>query len=353
MKKSRFVLFSFAALAFLLSCQTVWSQKPAEYTSRDDVAKNEVLNRDFNIQGEYKATIGDTPFAANVIARDKGDFDVVVFIGGLPGDGWNRNDMKIFGKAKLTEDGNLEVSMTETEAVGERKKLDPAPPAVLAKRSDNTVTLIDPESKMEFRFEKVERKSPTEGQAAPEGAIVLFADGKKNDDMWNRGEVNEDAKTLWSEAETKPFEKKPYTMHIEFLLSYMPGARGQGRANSGVYIDQAYECQVLDSFGLDGKNNECGGFYTVAEPIVNMCYPPLQWQTYDIDFVPAQFDAEGNKTDKAKITIRQNGVLIHDGIRPEKETPGCKKEGPEARGLYLQGHGNRVQYRNIWIKYND
>ncbi len=157
--------------------------------------------------------------------------------------------------------------------------------------------------------------------------------------------------TLWAEASAKPFEKdKPYTMHLEFMLSYMPTAHGQGRSNSGVYIGEAYECQVLDSFGLDGKNNECGGFYTISEPAVNMCFPPLTWQTYDIDFTPAKFE-NGAKTVNAKLTVKHNGVIIHENIELPKETPGRKKEADEARGVYLQGHGNKVQYRNIWVEY--
>lgn len=349
MKKICFALFSFAVLTFILTCQTAWSQNPVEYTSRGDVAKDEVLNRDFNIQGEYTGEFDDDHCGVNVIAEGNGKFRVVVFEDGLPGDGWRRGEDRLFCTASLNDNGDLIVTPVEEDDDGVKKKPDADDSKPITFKVQNGKLHCDKDNNLT----KVERKSPTEGQKAPEGAVVLFADGKKNEEMWIRGEVNEEAQTLWSEAETKPFEKKPYAMHIEFMLSYMPEARGQARSNSGVYIDQAYECQVLDSFGLDGKNNECGGFYTVAEPIVNMCYPPLQWQTYDIDFVPAKFDVDGNKTDKAKITIRHNGVLIHDGIRPEKETPGCKKEEPEARGLYLQGHGNKVQYRNIWIKYND
>jgi len=129
----------------------------------------------------------------------------------------------------------------------------------------------------------------------------------------------------------------------------MPTARGQGRGNSGVYIQGRYECQVLDSFGLEGEENECGGIYSIAKPAVNMCFPPLAWQTYDIDFTAAKFDEQGKKTKNARVTIKHNGVNIYDDMELPHGTPGWHEEGPEPDALFLQNHGNPVAFRNIWV----
>ena len=128
----------------------------------------------------------------------------------------------------------------------------------------------------------------------------------------------------------------------------MPKSFGQQRGNSGMYLVDQYECQVLDSFGLTGENDECGGIYTVAKPIVNMCLPPLSWQTYDVDFRCARFDEAGKKTEDAVVTIKHNGVVIHDKLKL-KATPGGGQNEEKPGALYLQDHGNSVHFRNIWI----
>ena len=108
--------------------------------------------------------------------------------------------------------------------------------------------------------------------------------------------------------------------------------------------------QVLDSFGLEGKDNECGGIYSIKDPDVNMCFPPLQWQTYDIDFQAAKYDDQGKLVSEPQITVRHNGELIHENVAlPRSTTAAPKKPGPEPGPLYLQNHGNPVRYRNVWV----
>ena len=348
-----------AALILSLAVSTM----AQEYTNRREVLQEETLRQDFIIQGEYLASVGNSKMGLHIIADGGGKFRIVSYSGGLPGDGWKAGMPRLLGTAELNGD-EISFNMTEGRGVaaGQEVKM---PEKIEAK---GKISIERPQDGAgQFRgvpvkievtsenmpvklFEKQFRQSPTMGLAPPMGAIVLF-DGTSVD--WFPGAtMNESPRgnTLWAEATSKPFEKKPYKMHVEFMLSYMPSKTGQARSNSGVYIDERYECQVLDSFGLEGENNECGGFYQVAKPIVNMCFPPLTWQTYDFEFTPAKYDGD-QKVVNARVTVRHNGVLIHDNIELPQHTPGRKTESPEPLGVYLQGHGNKVQFRNIWIQY--
>ena len=150
-----------------------------------------------------------------------------------------------------------------------------------------------------------------------------------------------------SNAVSKNFNN--YSAHVEFLVPYTPYARSQGRGNSGFYQVLMYEVQVLDSFGLDGKNNECGGIYSKVAPKVNMCSPPLVWQTYDADFTNAV--AEGGKVVKpARLTLKHNGVVVHEDTEINGKTGGARGDAEGTPGPFLlQQHGNPVQFRNIWV----
>ena len=144
-------------------------------------------------------------------------------------------------------------------------------------------------------------------------------------------------------------------IHMEFRTPHEPDRRGQGRGNSGVYVHFRYEVQVLDSYGLEGADNECGGMYKVAVPLVNMCAPPLQWQTYDIDYRAARYGENGERIENGRITVKHNGVTIHDDVELVVDSTAGGRTGPSAPGiqkggLLLQDHGNRVRYRNIWVQ---
>jgi len=310
------------------------------------------LPADFKIQGEY---VGDK-LGVQVIALGNGAFQAVVLPGGLPGAGWD-------GKDKCLLDGKLEGDKALFAAAKGNKKYlaqSPAdfsatskfPPAgqkdYSAIISGDKLTLKTDDGKS-VELKKTVRTSPTLGAKAPAGATVLFDGSDTNE--WKGGRLDEKTKLLNTDGKDIVSKKKfnNYTVHLEFMLPYRPEGRGQGRGNSGFYQVQHYEVQVLDSFGLDGKNNECGGVYTKLDPAVNMCLPPLQWQTYDIDFTNAIAES-GKKVKNARLTAKHNGVVIHDDKEIAGPTGGHRNDAEGTPGpLLLQGHGNPLQYRNIWI----
>jgi hypothetical protein len=141
-----------------------------------------------------------------------------------------------------------------------------------------------------------------------------------------------------------------FRLHLEFRTPYMPAARGQGRGNSGVYIQQRYEVQILDSFGLVGEFNECGSLYRQTPPDLNMCLPPLAWQTYDIVFTAARFDPETKaKTAPARITVFHNGVAVHDDRAIASKTGAGQPEAPTPNPILFQNHSDPVRFRNVWF----
>ena len=283
---------------------------------------------DFQIQGEYEGTIGrETKLGVQVIALGNGKFDAVLYAKGLPGAGWD-------GKTKVPLKGETKdgvVKLTGKNFKG---------------RIKGGTFKGTAEDNVKYSAKKILRKSPTLAAKPPKGAIVLF-DGSSVEG-WANGKMTED-KLLQVGTRTKQ-KFADFTLHLEFRTPFMPSARGQGRGNSGMYLLDQYECQVLDSFGLEGRNNECGGLYSMAAPKVNMCLPPLSWQTYDVDFTAARFNHDGKKVADAVVTIRHNGVVIHDKMKLPKSTPGGSQRDEKPPGaLFLQNHGNPVHFRNIWI----
>jgi Domain of Unknown Function (DUF1080) len=141
-----------------------------------------------------------------------------------------------------------------------------------------------------------------------------------------------------------------FQLHLEFWLPYMPEAKGQARANSGVYLQGRYEVQVLDSYGLKLKNDDCGAIYKYATPLRNASKKPQVWQGYDIALRTPRFDENGQLKEKGRLTVFHNGIMIHNNLELNGPSGGALSNDQSKPGpILLQDHGNLVRYRNIWI----
>ena len=287
---------------------------------------------DFAIQGEYGSDKQGAALGVQVVALGDGKFDAYFLEGGLPGVGWTKGDRRSKVAGATTKNGLLfESENDEIEAII---------------RDGSIKGRIAGER---FDLPRIERLSPTVGMTPPEGAIVLF-DGSSAKG-WKNGKVVDGLLAATGTTSEKTF--KDCEIHLEFRTPYKPHARGQGRGNSGVYYGGRWETQVLDSFGLEGRMNETGGIYSIAAPELNMCLPPLTWQTYDVAITAAKFDAGGKRTAWPRITVKLNGVTVHEDQELNKtHTTAAPVRGElkdEGGPIFLQNHGNPVFFRNIWV----
>ncbi len=327
-------IISFCLVA-LLAGPTVLNAQKKKNPRYTDPAKTDA---DFEFQGEYSGTLSggdqEVKFGVQIIALGDGKFKAQGFHGGLPGDGWLKDEIVAIEAGKV-KDGKLTLENANGSGTIEK----------------GVMTVFTPDGDEMGKLKKVIRKSKTLGAKPPKGAVVLF-DGK-NADQWKGGKLVDG--NLLMQGTTSKQKFGSHKIHIEFRLPYMPKDKGQARGNSGIYVQGRYEIQMLDSFGLKGKMNECGGIYSVKDCDLNMCYPPLSWQTYDIEFTAAEYK-DGKLAKKPRMTVYHNGVKIHDNV----ELPGDRgttasrvKPGPEKGPIYLQNHGCPVRYRNIWVVETD
>lgn len=321
------LLLSFVVLALIAQSAAAAGPK---YTDPQQV------DADFAYQGEYTGLIpgdGDRQtLGVQVIALGGGRFEAVGYFGGLPGDGWNR-------ETPLRAQGELQNGVVEFRTAEGSARL-----------RNSEIAVCEPDGNQVGLLKKIVRKSPTLGQQPPAGAVVLFDGTPRSLEHWQGGRMTDDG--LLMEGATSQQRFGDHQVHFEFRLAYQPADRGQGRSNSGIYLQGRYEVQILDSFGLAGKDNECGGIYSVKAPDVNMCFPPLSWQTFDIQFRAPSYDEQGQRTANPKMTVRHNGVVIHDAVELPGErstTAAPLPPGPESGPLFLQNHGCPLRYRNIWV----
>ena len=192
----------------------------------------------------------------------------------------------------------------------------------------------------------------------PADAVVLF-DGTSLEHWVKRGSAEpatwplEDGAMITAGGDIMSRQRfQDFTLHLEFNVpDSPPEVTGQGRGNSGVFLQGRYEIQVLDSWGsAEPGRGDCGALYNYAAPLVNACKRPTEWQSYDVIFRAPRFDASGARTEKARVTVLQNGRVIQNNLELEKQTGGTVDEDYAAPGpLLLQDHGNRVRFRNVWI----
>jgi hypothetical protein len=200
---------------------------------------------------------------------------------------------------------------------------------------------------------------------APPDAVVLF-DGK---DLSNwSGVKGQASKWLVRDGYMESVKGAGYIrtnqefgscqLHVEFATPSVVTGTGQGRGNSGVFLQGMYEIQVLDSYeNKTYPDGQCGALYGRAVPLVNASCKPGQWQMYDVVYHRPLFDKNGKVTRKAVFTVFHNDILIHDqvelqggtnwvGAHEVTEYAPHGDKGP----LMLQDHSNPVRFRNIWIR---
>jgi hypothetical protein len=140
-------------------------------------------------------------------------------------------------------------------------------------------------------------------------------------------------------------------VHLEYETPPLPAdVTGQDRGNSGVYLKNRYEIQILDSFGLPPALDGCGAIYQFRAPSSTACHEQGVWNTYEIEFRAARWDAQGNKLANAHLSfVSLNGVLVQEDVDVPNSTGMGEPEVPGARPLVLQEHANRVTFRNVWV----
>lgn len=144
-------------------------------------------------------------------------------------------------------------------------------------------------------------------------------------------------------------------LHVEWMAPSPARGAGQDRGNSGVFLMDIYEVQILDCHGnATYADGQTASIYGQFPPLVNACRPPGEWQTYDIVFRRPRFDGDGRVLAPARMTVFHNGLLVHDGAvltgpTAHKARPPYKAHA-DRLPVSLQDHGHPVRFRNIWLR---
>lgn len=304
--------------------------KPGKGPAYTEAPKND---DDFELMGEFIGPIATgneneyESLGLQIRPLGHDNFQAVAYFGGLPGQtGHSPKMTRMIGRRS-----------------GEFLILSGGPWAIFVEKDG--CLIVDRSGKNLGRLERIERVSSTMHAKAPEGAVVMF-DGS-NTDQFANGVITKDG-LLEEGCDFKPMFQD-FNMHVEFRLPYMPEAEGQQRGNSGLYLQSRYECQVLDSFGTETMINGLGALYQFKKPELNMCFPPLVWQTYDIHFTAPRWAADGSKVRNARISSWINGVKVQNDVELPNKTGAGKIEEPLLLPTKVQDHGDPVRFRNIWV----
>ncbi|HVK05915.1 MAG TPA: DUF1080 domain-containing protein [Armatimonadaceae bacterium] len=204
--------------------------------------------------------------------------------------------------------------------------------------------------------------SPAAAGTAPSDAVVLF-DGGDLARWKGRGDQAAEWKVENGYVEvvggkgdiTSRDEFGDAQIHVEFMSPAEVKGNGQGRGNSGVFIMNRYEIQVLDCYeNPTYADGTVGSVYGQYSPLVNAARKPGEWQTYDIFWTAPRFKADGSVEKPAYVTVVLNGVLVQNhtelmGGTSHRTLPEYKQHGPKGP-IRLQDHGNPVRFRNIWVR---
>lgn len=288
---------------------------------------------DFQVQGEYTGAAAGEILGLQVVSRGEGRFEALVYRGGLPGDGW---------------DGEEPVAL-ETRRENDRVRFDHQMLTAEFVEGNFVVRFADADADGAAVLEKAHRVSPHLGAKPPQGAVVLF-DGTSLDAFRGRARMTEEG--LLKEGATTRDRFEDMTLHLEFKLAFMRDREGQRRTNSGVYVQQRYEVQILDTFAQPPAIDGMASLYGERAPDLNMTYPPLSWQTFRIHFTAPRFDENGKKTANARFTVYHNGIRVHDDVELPHGTGAGRLRGEGGAGpIYFQRHGSGgiVRFQNIWL----
>ncbi|MBS1713845.1 MAG: DUF1080 domain-containing protein [Armatimonadetes bacterium] len=190
----------------------------------------------------------------------------------------------------------------------------------------------------------------------PKGADILIG-GSKDLANWqserNLGQANPwqwvDGAMQGVPGSGDVVTKKAYgdlRLHMEFMTDEN-GQAGQANGNSGVYMMQSYEVQILNSAPRGPLIDECGAIYSIKAPDTAMAFKAGEWQTYDVWFKAPRWEGD-KKVSEGRMTVVHNGTLVHRDVALPRETTAGHPEGPGLRPIRLQDHGHKIRFRNMW-----